>query len=162
VADITVPGVLHGLRGLLLLRTPLAGPPAVPIYTVDRGSWRDPEAVVLGRVVMSGARWLGWGQGPDSYKTVEPLTLAWYAFTTVGGSTPDDDEQAWERLGLLFGQVVQQLRDTPDLAGDIAPTVRYRPPMVDQAVWAAWPTGQEGTATLRVRVDARIAWQAIS
>jgi hypothetical protein len=163
VAEITVPSFLHGLRGLLLLRTAIAtSQPPVPVYTIDRGSWRDPEAIVLSRVVMAGARWLGWGAGPDSHKTVEPLTLAGYAFANVAGSTPDDDERAWQRVGVLLGEVVQQLRDTPDLAGDIAPAVRYAPPRVDQAVWAAWSSGQEGTATVRARVDFRIAWQAIS
>lgn len=159
---VTVPPVLADLRRRLAARATFAGPPAVPIYTVDRGSWRDPEAIVLSRVTMAGAKWLGWGAGPDSHKTVEPLTLTGYGFTTVGGSTPDKDEEAWQRLGVLLAEVDQQLRDTPDVGGDLSPTTRYSPPRLDQAVWSAWPSGQESTATIRVRCDFRIAWQAIS
>lgn len=159
MAEITVPGIKASYRTLLLARSALVG---VPVYLVDRGSWNDNEAIVLSRVTMTGARWLGWGAGPTSHATVEPLTLAAYLFVRVAGSDAAADATAEARAGVLLGECVQQLRDTPSFGGDLSPTTRYRPPIMDSAVWGAWPGDQQGTAIIRVRVDFRIAWQAIS
>jgi hypothetical protein len=159
MAEVTVPGFLVNFRTQLLTRTALAG---VPIYLIDRGSWRDSEAIVLSRVTMTGATWLGWGAGLASHATVEPLTLAGYGFARVPGSTPENDRAALERVGLFLGEIAQQLRDDPTVGGDLSPTTRYRPPIMDQAVWGAWPGTDNEVAIIRVRVDFRIAWQAIS
>lgn len=159
MAEVTVPGFLVAFRTQLLTRQALAG---VPIYLVDRGSWRDPEAIVLSRVTMTGARWLGWGTGPASHATVEPLTLAGYVFARVPGSDPTGDRTALERAGVLLTEIAQQLRDDPTVGGDLSPTTRYRPPIMDSAVWGAWPGTENEVAIIRVRVDFRIVWAAIS
>lgn len=159
MAEVTVPGFLVTFRTQLLSRHALAG---VPIYLVDRGSWRDPEAIVLSRVTMTGATWLGWGAGTASHATVEPLTLAGYAFARVPGSDATSDRTALERVGVFLGEIAQQLRDDPTVGGDLSPTTRYRPPIMDQAVWDAWPGTENEVAIIRVRVDFRVAWTAIS
>lgn len=162
MAEVTVPGFLVNFRGALAARPALAGPPPVPVYIVDRRSFADAEAIVLSRVVMGGATWLGWGSGRGSDATVDPLTLQGYAFARVPGSTPADDRVALERVGLLLGEVIGQLRDDPTIGGDLSSTTRYRAPLVDQAVWGAWPGDEQGTAIIRVRCDFRIAWAAIT
>lgn len=159
MAEVTVPGFLVKFRTALGTRVALQD---VPVYIVDRGSWSAPDAIVLSRVVMSGATWLGWGAGSASHATVDPLTLQGYAFARVPGSSSEADRRAWERAGVLLGEVIQQLRDDPTVGGDLSPTTRYQMPRVDQAVWGAWPSDQDGTAVIRVRVDFRIAWQAIT
>ncbi len=156
MADISVPAVWTGLRERLLLRPPLAG---VPVYLIDRGSWTDPEAVVLPQISMTGARWLGWGAG---YGTVEPLVLAGYLFVGVAGNDPVADKAALVRAGVMLGEVVQQLRDDPTVGGALVAPVRLEPPKLDSALWDTWRTEQQGTAVIRVRVNFRIVWQAVS
>jgi hypothetical protein len=159
MAEITIPGVLQSFRAQLLPRAALAG---VPVYLVDRRSWQAPEAIVLGRVVMTGARWLGWGAGPASRATVESLSLQGYVFSAVAGSDPTNDAAALDRAGVLFGEVVQQLRDDPTVGGDLAGSVRYEAPKVDSSAWDVWPSEQDGSAIIRIRVDFRVVWQAVS
>jgi hypothetical protein len=159
VATISVPGFLVNWRTQLVARSALAG---VPVYIVDRGSWSDDEAVVLSRVTMTGARWLGWGAGAASHATIEPLTLAGYIFARLAGSDAIADAAALTRVGVLLGEVIQQLRDDPTVGGDLAPSVRYQPPRMESALWGAWPGEQQGAAIIRVRVDFSIVWQAIS
>lgn len=159
MADISVPAVWTGLRDLLLLRAPLQG---VPVYVVDRGSWTDPEAVVLSQVSMTGARWLGWG-GPASLQTIEPLTLAGYLFVAVAGNDPTADKAALQRAGIMLAELVQQLRDDPTIGGTLVSPVRLEPPKLDSALWDTWATSSpEGVAVIRVRVNFRVIWQAIS
>lgn len=159
MAAVSVPGFLVNWRTQLQLRPALAG---VPVYIVDRGSWQVVEAIVLSRVSMTGARWLGWGAGQASHATVEPLRLNGYAFARVAGADAAADAAALNRVGVFIGEVVQQLRDDPSVGGDLSPTVRYQPPRMESALWGAWPTDQEGTAIIRVRADFSIVWAAIS
>lgn len=159
MAAISIPGVLDSLRTQLLARPALVG---VQVYLVDRGSWQDPEAIVLSQVVMTGARWLGWGTGAASRQTVESLRMNGYVFARVPGGDSAADTAALDRAGVLFGEVVQQLRDDPTVGGDLSPTVRYEQPRVESALWGAWPGDQDGTAIIRVRVDFAIVWSAIS
>lgn len=158
----TAPDVLVNLAALLALRPTLIGPPKVPAYPVDLGNWTDPEAIVLAQATMVGARFLGWGAGPGSGVTVQPLTLAGYLFTTIAGN---DATKAGEALGhakVLLGEVAQELRDHPDVGGALDSTHRWRQPLITQATWTtAMGLDQQGVSVARVWVDFTINWQAL-
>ena len=159
MAAVSVPGVLESFRTLLQVRPALTG---VPVHLVDRQEWLDTEAIVFSRVTMAGARWLGWGAGQASHATVQPLTLTGYYFGRVAGNDATADQAAWDRAGVVLGEVAQQLRDDPAMGGDLSPTTRYQPPRMESALWGVWPGTQNEVAIIRVRVDFTVIWQAIS
>lgn len=163
MAETSVPAVLISLQALLAVRPALVGPPKVPVYLVDLGAWSDPEAVFFSRVTMAGAAFLGWGSGEQSLATVEPLTMSGYLYTNVPGNDTAKAAAALQRAGDLLGEVMQQLRDTPDLGGalgTLAAPRRWRPPMVTSAAWTAGMAGPDGTSVARVLIDFTIAWSA--
>lgn len=163
MAQTSVPAVLISLQGLLTARPAFVGPPKVPVYLVDLGGWTDPEAVFFSRATMAGAAFLGWGAGQESLATVEPLTLAGWLYTNVPGNDTAKAAAALTRAGVLLGEVMQQLRDTPDLGGALGTLTaprRWRPPMVTSAAWTAGMTGPDGTSVARVLIDFTIAWSA--
>jgi hypothetical protein len=163
MATTSVPSVFTSFQTQLTARPALTTPKVVPVYIVDLGNWTDPEAIVLSRVRMAGASFIGWGSGEASLATVEPLTLNGYLFTVVPGNDTTKAAAAQARAGVLIGEVMQQLRDDPTMAGalgTLTPPRRWQPPLMTEADWTTWLAGPEGAAVVRVLVDFTITWSA--
>src|SRR5262245_12223556 len=165
MATTSVPVVWANLSQQLRVRPGLAG---VPVRTVDLGmaAWTDTEAIVWTRAAMTGAALLGWGAGPGSLATIEPITLSGYLYTALGGDSDDKAAAALTRAGELLTEVAQQLRDDPTINGalqslTVTPT-RWQPPVMTNAVWSAWQGDVNGVAVVRVAVDFTVTWQAIN
>lgn len=159
-ASTTVPAFMAGIHELLTARPNLAG---VSIRLTD-GRWQDREAIVLSRVSMNAATFLGWGSGPDSLATVEPLTLSGYAFAEVGNdpAAAAAAVAAYNRVGTFIVEILQQLRDDPTIADALMAPQRLQPPLMLSALWGTWPADDRGVGTTAIRVDFTIAWQAIT
>jgi hypothetical protein len=161
MATETVPAVMTGLATLLAARPTLAGPPAVPVYPVNLGNQSDAEAIVWTLATITGARFLGWGSGPGSGVTVQPLTLNGYLFTAIPGNDTTKAAAALARAGVLLGEIAQQLRDTPTIGGALDQTHRWQPPLLTSAAFLPWIADLNGTSVARVRVEFTISWQAL-
>jgi hypothetical protein len=165
MATTSVPDVLINLRDRLAARPVLVGPPVVPVYLVDLGNFSNAEAVVLSRVTMAGASFVGWGAGEASLATVEPLTLSGYLFTAVPGNDQAKADAALRRGGVLLAEVMQQLRTDPTVGGalgTLVPPQRWQPPLMTSAAWSTWMAGPDGTSVARVLIDFTIAWSAMT
>ncbi len=161
MATETVPAVMEGLTTALAARPALAGPPKVPVYLLNLGVQSDPEAIVWTLATITGARFLGWGAGPGSGATVQPLSLNGYLFTAVPGNDTTKAAVALDRAGVLLGEIAQELRDHPDIGGALDATHRWRPPMITSAAFMPWVAEINGTAVARARVDFTITWNAL-
>jgi len=161
MATETIPAVMTGLATLLAARPALIGPPAVPIYPVNLGNLTDPEAIVWTLATITGARFLGWGAGPGSGVTVQPLTLNGYLFTAVPGNDAAKAAVALDRAGVLLGEIAQELRDHPDIGGALDQTHRWQQPLLTSAAFLPWMADVNGTSVARVRVEFTITWQAL-
>src|SRR6266536_2349854 len=160
MATETVPAVMQNLTALLAARPLLAGPPKVPVYLFNFGVTSDAEAVVWTLGTITGARFLGWGSGPGSGATVQPLSLNGYLFTAVPGNDAAKAAAALARAGALLGEVAEQLRDDPTAGGALDQTHRWRPPILTSAAFLPWMADLNGTSVARVRVEFTITWQA--
>jgi hypothetical protein len=161
MATETVPAVMTGLATLLAARPTLAGPPAVPVYPVNLGTQSDPEAIVWTLATITGARFLGWGSGPGSGTTVQPLTLNGYLFTAIPGNDTTKAAAALARAGVLLGEIAQQLRDDITVGGALDQTHRWQQPLLTSAAFLPWMADVNGTSVARVRVEFTITWQAL-
>jgi hypothetical protein len=142
----SVPTAGKNLAAALRLRSALAG---VGVHRAD-GAWTDSEAIVLLGV-----------QAPQSWSVQadpgidEQAILSGYLFCERAGNTDTDTDAAWDRAGVLFDELADTIHDDPTLAGAIP---AFGPPLLTAATWQGWMAEQDGTSTVRVRVDWQITW----
>jgi hypothetical protein len=154
----TVPEVMANLQALLLARPALAG---VAVNVMDPGWWPDAEMIVFVTAQMAGASFLGWGAGPQSGTTVEPLTLNGYSSVDLAGNTNDEAKQAQARNAVLLAELVAVLQEHPDLDGALSGR-RWRQPLLATASWDTWVADSpQGAKVVRSRVVWTVAWQAL-
>jgi len=162
MASTSVPDVLVNLAAQLRLRPGLVG---VAVHLLDFAGALEPETVRFTRVTMAGAAFLGWGAGPDSLRTIEPLRLAGFVSVTLPGGDNEHAAAALARGGVLLTEVAQQLRDDPAVGGalgTLAPPYRWRPPLMDRQDWRLGAAERDGAGLVAVQVDFSVAWQATS
>jgi hypothetical protein len=66
---------------------------------------------------------------------------------------------------VLLTEVAQQLRDDPAVGGalgTLAPPYRWKPPLVDSAVWRLGTAERDGAALAAVQADFTVVWTATS
>jgi hypothetical protein len=148
----SVPAAVKNLATLLRARTALIGPPKVAIHTVD-GQWTDSEAIVLLGV-----------QAPQSWSIMsdpgidEQAILSGYLFTERAGNADTDADTLRDRCGALFDELVDTLHDNPSLGGAIPEL--FAPPLLTAATWQGWLAEEDGTSTIRIRVDWQATWSS--
>jgi hypothetical protein len=143
----SVPAAVKNLGMLLRARTPLAG---VGVHTVD-GTWADSEAIVLMGV-----------QAPQSWSVMadvgidETATMSGYLFAEQAGDTDGDADTLRDRCGVIFDELADTLHDNPTLYGAVPE--EFAPPLLTAATWQGWMADEDGTSTMRVRVDWQATW----
>src|SRR6266540_1652045 len=134
MAQTSVPDVVINFQAQLAARPALVGPPLVPVYLVDLGVTSDPEAIGFTRCTVAGADFFAWGAGQASRATLEPPTLAGYVWVELPGNDTTSAATAIRRAGVLLGEVMQQLRDDPYIAGALTGRLRGAP-LMRSATW---------------------------